>query len=157
MKTKKPTPWWAHLLWIPLQLILAAVGVIAAVALDQTDSGIGMLAAGFVLAVMTGVVITEALYRAIGSLSKKAPSGLQCWLPFLMQAVLYTVLVAALGLNEINSFYARPDHVGFAIPVMSILLGVFLFIAGAASLLTGLYHFVKLCRAKARGKKEENQ
>lgn len=147
---KKYAPWWVHLLLIPLQLIFD--GVVGLMVLVSSDSSFRMVIPTLLLlGIMTSVVVTTAFHKAAASVKSRRSGGetvvsyktglslWQYWLPFLIQSLLYTAIVMAYGSYEINSFYARPDHVGFAIPVMTLCLAIYLLSLDFITFLLCLY------------------
>lgn len=167
MKEKKQTPWWAYLLLIPLQFVLDLIVMVIALMLDNTSSAVFLTVVAALLAVLTAMVVTGAIYKAIaaGKTRRKrnnpggedAPisdqDGLaawQYWIPLLVQTLLYTGIVIAVGSIEINRFYADPNHVGFAIPVISICLALYFLLTDVVTFLICLLRFGKAHMAKTK-------
>ncbi len=135
-KNKLPSPW-KPLLLIPLQLVTDGAVLLAALLISDANLGLTPAAIALV-ALMTAWTTTKAIHRAAAAgnrrrLLKNAgedapplpPVGLtlwQCWLPLPLQMGVYGGIVFGVGSYEINRFYADPTHVGFAIPIVSLLL-----------------------------------
>lgn len=153
------------MLLIPLQFVLDLIVMVIALMLDNTSSTVFLTVVAALLAVVTAMAVTRAIYKAIaaGKNRRNNPGGedvsisdqdglsaWQYWIPLLVQTILYTGIVIAVGGIEINRFYADPNHVGFAIPVISICLALYFLLTDVVTFLICLFHFGKAHMARTK-------
>lgn len=72
-----------------------------------------------------------------------------CFIPLMVEIPTAILLVFLCGHFEINSFYNDPEHIGFAVPIVTFLLAGFFF------LLTLILLIVCIVRAVNRSKKQK--
>lgn len=120
-----------------VDLILFVVSLVVEMTLrtNKEDGAVFTVILAFILAVVTGIVLIVTILKSIQSFFekdgsprvKKHPKA-KYYVIMALQIIVSTVLVMVVGKHEIDAFYARPDHVGFAIPFVSFLLAAFLFV-----------------------------
>ena len=80
---------------------------------------------------------------------KKIKKVWHCFIPLFIEIPIAFLIVVLYGMHEINSFYANPDHIGFAIPAVTFLLA-FIFLCITVVLLI-------ICLIAAHIRRKRNQ
>lgn len=153
---KKTKKWWQHLLIIPIMALIDVVFLFIAALLDSSmpsGSQVGhpmpaiTIIIAFILAAVTVVLVIRGVVLAIKSAipkkqkeendvesvpseeTKQKPVWM-CFLPLIIQLAVSVVLLIVCGSSEINAFYNKPDHIGFAVPIVTFMLfGILLILA----------------------------
>lgn len=129
---------------IPLQLLIDVLAFFAAFMagsffFSEDEEGYGFfivaILIGFILLVITSVVMVKSIVGALKSLrtrkdaeessdiTENLPTPRWYYLiPVVIQIIISVIVVFIVGNIEINQFYANPDHVGFAIPIITFLI-----------------------------------
>lgn len=139
---KKQKKWWQYLLSIPAVLILDVVIMLMALFFDgawvrDVDYGHGMpvftIISGIIMAVITLVTVIKAIVKAIGSVKQKDDENhvaekKPTYVPVIVSLIVSAAALYFCGKYEIESFYTDPQHVGFAVPIVTFFLAVILLV-----------------------------
>lgn len=168
-KSKK----YKNLLLIPLQIVIDIVLLIISILFDvsmQTGGEQGhpgpsvSLIAFIVLIPITIAVIIYSIVKTVksGKQVDKADNTeivenpkpkkpiWYCLIPLGIEIPVSVILVYICGKIEIDSFYNSPSHFGFAIPIATLLLGVFLAIVTLVFIIVTIIVMVKRSRSQSK-------
>ena len=133
-----------YILRVPLMIMIDAIIFTICLLIDgsmTSTSEVGhpapylTLIVGFILVIVTVFVIIQSLYKVISSVIHKddKPSNISRKkthpiIPILISYGVSLLILYFVGSNEINSFYNDPTHIGFAVPVVTFMVAIVLFI-----------------------------
>ena len=151
---------WKNLIRIPKVIVADAIIFMIAVFIDgmllnNTSTGEGhggpfiSILVGLVLVFVTVIVFGVTIYRILAILigpknsDGKPVKRTHPLIPISFTAILSLLIVVPMFQAEVSSFYNDPNHIGFAIPIVSLTVGFVLFVICAAVALISIIRYTK--------------
>ena len=151
---------WKNLIRIPKVIIADAVIFLIALFIDGmlapsqgTGEGHGgpfvSIIVGLILVVVTAIVFGVTIFRILVILigpknnEGKPIKRTNPLIPISFTVILSLFIVVPMFQAEVSSFYNDPNHIGFAIPIVSLTVGFVLFVICAAVALISIIRYTK--------------
>lgn len=141
MQNKRLKKWWLYLLAIPAIFIADFILVTISMFIEEriADNNVNgntpalSIITLFICFIITIILMIKLICLCNDSIIQNRSNNTKraiwiCFIPLIIQTIVSIVCIYFVGKSEINSFIFNPNHLGFVIPIITVILSIILLV-----------------------------